>query len=204
MIRLAVIDLMNRTLTARGRAVSPTTCSTLWTGGVRSSVTGAACTRANGAYTGEGAGPGTVRTGNGPAGIQVATREELVDLAQDIVAHLADPCVRRPFGDAAGDGIGEAIDARQRGLHPRDTRGLLLRLELRRARLGQKPAELPAQWTPSSASLWGGQGHAVTVPRDEPKWLSPGGYPGQPLAPCHLGCRLRRIGIRPGSRPRRR
>ncbi|MHA6759585.1 hypothetical protein [Streptacidiphilus sp. PAMC 29251] len=37
----------------------------------------------------------------------------------------------------------------------------------------------------------------MTIPLTKPKWLFPGGYPGQPLSPPHLGKRLRAIGIQP-------
>ncbi|MEZ0090408.1 hypothetical protein [Streptacidiphilus sp. EB129] len=64
--------------------------------------------------------------------------------------------------------------------------------------LGPAPADLPAPLDDLIRQLvQRRQGHAVTIPITEPKWLFPGGYPGQPLAPHHLGNRLRAIGIRP-------
>lgn len=66
-------------------------------------------------------------------------------------------------------------------------------------RLGQVPVELPPPIDDLVLRLTHRrQTHTATAPPEEnPGWLFPGGYPGQPLSPERLKVRLKAIGIRP-------
>lgn len=66
-------------------------------------------------------------------------------------------------------------------------------------RLGREPIVLPEPLDDLIRQVVADRhGHATIGDQGKSPWLFPGGRPGQPISPAHLGKRLHQIGIQPG------
>jgi hypothetical protein len=68
-----------------------------------------------------------------------------------------------------------------------------------RLRLGTTPLTLPDPVADLALEVLDRhRGHATIGAHDPSPWLFPGGQPGRPIHPSHLGSRLKTLGIQPG------